>query len=1197
MIFKKIELVGFKSFADKREITFDDGVTAIVGPNGCGKSNVSDAIRWVLGEQRSKMLRGDNMQDVIFKGTAKRKSLSYCEVSIFFDNTSRIFGMDIDDIVITRKIYRSGVSEYLINNNTVRQKDIVDLLHDAGIGRDGYSIIGQGRVEQIINSKPEDRRSIFEEAAGIAKFKAKKKETENKLLNVRDNLTRQADIMREIERQIGPLKKQSEDAKRCLELKHNLRHHEINTYILQYENTAEVKEEISNVIQGVKEEIDLRQADLETQNSKYQAEMEKQTRFDDELKDLNAEVLNLSLSIQSLGSENAIVKERIGFINQDINRNKNFLQVNLEEIQELNKKIESDEQTLNEIKKQTENLNSKYAKETQKYIELTKSLSTSEENSEEANNNVINALSKLTEIKANFSAMNAEKQVLDRSNEELNAKLKELEQKCLESKKVIDEINLNNASTDVRKKDLEKKVLEYRTNSEDLELKMKLAQKESSELATNLKLKTDRLNLIKNLKADFEGYSQSVQKLLKASKTEQKIAKNIVGIIGQLISVPKEYETAIEISLGSSIHNVVTQSEQEAQELISYLKQNSFGRATFLPISSVKERFINVKDKQELLNCDGFLGIASELISYDEKVKKVINSLLNTTVVVDELKNAVKIAKQFNYSFKIVTLEGDVLSPAGSMTGGSKKSVAGNLLSRDREIETLTDEIKLIGKQKTLKESDVDNLSEDYQIQKANYEKAQRELNALNVEFASVFEKRARFTDNFNVNKASYDETYNQIQNQRQRIKEIDEELNSVFELEEKINSSIKNEQNKKQDSKELDEIRQKKEELTSSISEIRLELNSKEFEKLNCEKELSTQKQRLDFLNVENERLEEKIKDLEKNINVMLSNVSGSDASQKIKLQETQLQKAKEQIVKMEENKRILQENIVQIDTQKNYLTANLNALEKKKLKEEMQLQKVDTDLANMQDRIYEEYELTYATCQEFRVSDYNLKNGYEQIVELKKELNKLGSVNINAIEEYKAVSQRYEYLTEQTNDALKAEQELVSIINDLSKEMVLRFNNAFEIINLHFGRIFAELFGGGSAKLELVDSDDPLEAGVDIKVEPPGKKLQNMILLSGGEKALTAIAILFAILKLRPMPFCLLDEIEAALDDANVERFAKYLKRFSKETQFIVITHRKPTMELADRLFGVTMEEPGVSKIVSVNLGEAIKTAETKK
>ncbi|MGN1227872.1 MAG: chromosome segregation protein SMC [Christensenellales bacterium] len=1194
MIFKKIEMAGFKSFADHREIPFDNGVTAIVGPNGCGKSNVADSIRWVLGEQSSKLLRGQNMQDVIFKGTEKRKSLSYCEVSLYFDNTQKTFNINYDEVVLTRKLYRSGTSEYLINKNPVRLKDIVDLLHDSGIGKEGYSIIGQGRVEQIINSKPEDRRGIFEEAAGIAKFKARKVETERKLERVRENLQRNSDIMSEVERQIGPLKRQSEDAKRALELKQNLKHHEINTYIVQYENTNDTKERISNVIRGIEEEISLRQKELDTLNNEYNQTMDKFHSADEVIKKVNEEILNLSLNLQKLDSDNTLYKERVNFITDQIKRSESNIQDYKSEMEQNANELTQSNAKLENQKLLIAKLNKEYKEITDKYLQIVNDLTQNEDENKQANNQVIEALEKLTEIKANLSKLTTEKEVLSKSIEDNNQKIKAIEEKAKNNQQIIDEINRENSGVDVKKADLISKVENYQKLFDDSDLHIKLLEKDLNEAKTNRKLKQDRKNLISTMQADFEGYASSVQRLLKDSNANAELNKKVVGIVGQLIKVPERLETAIEMSLGSAIHNVITKNEDDAKSLIAYLKDKKYGRATFLPLTSMKARYID-KSLQNEMKMAGVLGIACELIDYNRELDAVMYSLLGATVIAENLEVAVNLAQKVRYAFKIVTLDGDVINPAGSLTGGSKKASVSNLLSRDREIENLTEEIKKLDEDILIKEKERDNLSSKIIEYKANLIDCTNNLNKLNIDFASVFEKRARYIE-FNQR---LDEEKQEIISQNQqsiiKINFIDNEIASIDELENTVNNArITAGESTKAKSDLYDNMKRQKEIYNTEAGEIRVKIASVEQEVLSLQ-------EFIERVEIENKVLEEKVlteeASIDKNKNAIQAIVLSLDSAvdvETIKKQEEKLNQNKQKLVELESSKKILQENVLKLDEQRTKVGEDISNLDKKKMAQDMQLQKVDIDLQNMQDRIYEEYKLTYETCLPFRADNYNINEGYAQINEIRKEINKIGPINISAIDDYKAVCERYEFMTEQTNDALKAESELIQIIKDLSTEMVTRFNEQFDKINHNFTKIFSELFGGGSARLELVDNEDPLLAGIDILAQPPGKKLQTMTLMSGGEKALTAIAILFAILKLRPMPFCLLDEIEAALDDANVERFAKYLKRFSQDTQFIVITHRKPTMELADSLFGVTMEEPGVSKIVSVKLSDAVKNIE---
>ncbi len=1196
MIFKKIEMAGFKSFADHREIPFDNGVTAIVGPNGCGKSNVADSIRWVLGEQSSKLLRGQNMQDVIFKGTEKRKSLSYCEVSLYFDNTQKTFNINYDEVVLTRKLYRSGTSEYLINKNPVRLKDIVDLLHDSGIGKEGYSIIGQGRVEQIINSKPEDRRGIFEEAAGIAKFKARKVETERKLERVRENLQRNSDIMNEVERQIGPLKRQSEDAKRALELKQNLKHHEVNVYIVQHENAFDVKQKISNIIEGIEEETTIRQNELESVNNEYNESMEKFHSADELIKKVNEEILHLSLNLQKLDSDNTLYKERVNFITEQIKRgeatiaeNKEQLDKNANELTQSALKIQNQKVVLEKLKKD-------YKEVSDKYLQIVNDLTQSENENQEANNKVIEALEKLSEIKANLSKLTTEKEVLTKSIKDNNQKIETLVNKFKENKQAIDDINNENSGVDVKKADLEEKVAYFKKSFGDADLKIKLLEKDLNEYKTNKKIKQDRKNILSTMQADFEGYTQSVQRLLKDSTMNAELSKRIVGIVGQLIKVPEKLETAIEMALGNAVNNVITKNEDDAKLLINYLKDNRYGRATFLPLTSMKPRYID-KVFQNDLKMKGCLGVACELIEYDRNLDPIMYSLLGGTVVCENLEDAVNLAKKVRYAFKIVTLEGDIINPAGSLTGGSKKASVSNLLSRDREIETLTAEIKELESTIVVKEKERDTLSRQIIEFKEGLDDSTQKLNKLNVDFAGVFEKIAKYQEFNQRIEDEKGELENQNKNSVIRINFIDNEIASIDELEATVNNArITAGESTKARNDLYDRLKEQKDKYNNEANDLRIKIAS-------IEQEIVSLEELIERVTVENGVLEERIatetENVEKNkrtIEVVVLSIDATVDADSIKKQEEKLNQNKAKLAELEASKKILQENIIKLDEKRTKLSEDISVLEKKKMTQDMQLQKVDIDLQNMQDRIYEEYKLTYETCLPFKATDYDVNEGYSQISEIRKEINKIGPINISAIDDYKAVCERYEFMTEQTNDALKAEAELIQIISDLSTEMVTRFNEQFDIINRNFTKIFSELFGGGSARLEMVESEDgdPLSAGIDILAQPPGKKLQTMTLMSGGEKALTAIAILFAILKLRPMPFCLLDEIEAALDDANVERFAKYLKRFSQDTQFIVITHRKPTMELADSLFGVTMEEPGVSKIVSVKLSDAVKNIE---
>ena len=1018
MYFKEIKLAGFKSFADKIEIKFDDGITAIVGPNGCGKSNVADAIRWVLGEQSSKTLRGGSMQDVIFNGTERRKSVSYCEVSLYFNNTDHFFNFEYDDLIITRKLYRSGESAYLINHNPCRLKDIVNLFYDSGIGKDGYSIIGQGKVEEILSNKPEARRAVFEEAAGIAKFKSQKVESERKLERTEERLVRLRDIVGELERQIGPLKKQAETAKIYLEFRDLLKDLEVNAFIYQNENLGEERRKIGIKLDGILQEISLKEAELVGLGQQSNNCLEEISSIDNVIKQLSNEILILTVGMEKQAGEAKLLQERITHY------------------REQNQKLDLDIVNYNNL--------------------LLKS--------------------------------HAEEEFKSKRKAELEARAKVIEESSGEYATLLKEFSTLKA--------------------DEIRLATTLKESESSfnDIKSKIMVFENRKRLLLEMQQEYEGYAYAVKKLLKEAERNMAVSKKIVGVLASLVKVPAKYETAIEVALGASLQNIVTENEINAKELIYFLKDNGYGRATFLPITSMKPRHISENDKKTLAT-KGCFGVASGLISYDKKIDNVIQNLLGSTVIVDTLETAVSMAQNSKFSFKIVTLEGDVVNPTGSLTGGSKKSNNTNLISREREIETLT--------------------------------------------------------QNINELKIEYNEKLN-------LIKSCENELGQTRERLEELNT--------KKNSTELTEAVQ--------IAEIRTEINSlnQDFERIkNSINETNASLKMATELVAKNneyiEREQEKVDQIFK-------------SSENIETQE-KLNAIKKKQDEQDIEKLRIQERMRQIDAQKEGVMGEINSAAERKYKAESELNKLETDLQTLAERIHEEYGLEYPNCLQFKREDFDFVGAKPEILRLKKEIQKLGNVNVNAIEDIKVIYERYDELSTQLNDLEQSKADTLQAISELSAEMSQIFEEKFNQINENFKVTFKELFGGGHAHLELVGSDNILEAGIEINANPPGKKLSGLSPMSGGEKALTAIAILFAILKLKPMPFCLLDEIEAALDDANVERFAQYLHRFSGNTQFIVITHRKPTMELADSLYGVTMEEKGVSKVVSVKLSEAIKNA----
>ena len=1192
MYFKKIEMIGFKSFADKTTIEFNGGFTAIVGPNGCGKSNVSDAIRWVLGEQSAKSLRGDNMQDVIFKGTEKRRSLSYCEVTLTFDNTDRFFNISYDELSITRKLYRSGESEYQINKNTCRLKDITDLLFDSGIGKNGYSVIGQGKVSEIVDEKPEERRAMFEEAAGIAKFKSRKDEAERKLQRTRENLVRIDDIVAEIERQMGPLKKQAEDAKKYLEYKGQLKDLEVNAYVYSYENANNVKAEINEKLKGLMEELSLRQGELDDTSSKYDETLKKMGEFDREISALNEDLLRVTVEIEKQEGEVRVIREKINFTQRENDRlhldlsNANVI---LEGAKEAFGEKEGE---LNALSARLETLKKTYAGLSNKHLEIVDEMTASENEAGLSQQKFIDTLGSLADVKSNASRYEAERNILIENLKNLEKSFAEAEEKVGALKKQLGDAEknvqlLSSAFEEIKEnlKDVTSKNFISSKKLRDLEI-------EKANLATQIKVFENRHKLLTEMQTEFEGYAYAVKRILKDSERNSALKSKMVGVLASLIKVPAQFETAIEVALGSAVQNIVTFNENGAKDLIAYLKENKFGRATFLPINSMKRRDLDARLVQ---NRNGVFGIASKLISFNPQIDNVISNLLGATVIVDTLATAVNLAQENRFSFRIVTLDGDIVSTQGSLTGGSKKSEAVNLISRQREIETLSAEIVKLKKQdeemsveiEQLKEetSSLARKEEDFGAKKSDFEirlvKEQEKLDSLKKDIDEV-EEEAKV---YSMEKTT-------VEN---KIKLIDGELSEISLVQNAL-SGNKDDADLliKQKQERSNALRAERDNLVNNMTTTKVEIAS-------CEEKVKSLGDELERLQAEIDKQNHNTATYQKSIEENELFISNAEQMIKEKIENAGPSTAKDNMnairakrEQLENEKGDISVTLKKYDETKTRILEDISRINDRKYREEMNLSKVDSELEAMQERIYEEYNLTYNTCLEHRRPDFDIKEASIEINRLKKDISALGYVNVHAIEDVATLLDRYNDMSTQSADLKKAEEDTMAIIKDLSSEMLTKFNEEFDKINSSFKVVFRELFGGGNARLELTESEDPLLAGVEIMVQLPGKAANKLSLLSGGEKTLTAIALLFSILRLKPLPFSLLDEIEAALDDANIERFALYLKKLSESTQFIVITHRKPTMELADSLYGVTMEEKGVSKIVSVKLADAIKQAE---
>lgn len=1190
MNFEKVELYGFKSFADKAEIKFGNGITGIVGPNGCGKSNVADAIRWVLGEQSAKSLRGSNMQDVIFAGTQNRKSLSYCEVSLFFDNSSKMFSIDYNEVIITRKLYRSGESEYFINKQPSRLKDIVDLLHECGIGKEGYTIIGQGKVEEIMSAKPEDRRMIFEEATGIAKFKSRKIESERKLDRTHENLVRFVDIISEIENQLGPLEKQAEKAREFNELSEQLKFHELNTYIAKVDGVETVKGKISESIKGIEEQTSLRQNELNDAQAEYDSIFTEISATDERLKKLNDELLEKRVGMEKASGDKRLFEQRISFFEGQIERAEN-------EIKE-NEKIKADsEETLKKnteekakAKTQLEKENAKAESGAKQLETLLQKISLIEELDKENQQKIIESIETLSDIKVNKGTASVTQKNLMEKLAEIDAKLKQLNDKREEqfaekgkTDKIIDELD---RSIFECKNNVVKKEEEVRAGNESVAT----IDNKIYSLNTLITSLNARDEFYRGLKENYEGYSASVKLLMSKAKENAEVKRRIKGVVAELIKSDKKYDVALETALAAAAQNIVTANPDDARYLIEYLKANRLGRVTFLPISSVRER-MQSSEVTMALRESGSLGVANKLVTYDSQFESIISNLLGNTLIVDTLENATAIAKKYHFNFKIVTLDGDIFSTQGAMTGGSRRQDLPGLLSNDRKIEenatilsAKREEMLELKEQKEKEEKKRDRALEELGILNDMYNEKTRQV-GVEREKQSAFEKTlSEIGKEIEINTELEEDVNNRLSQTSASIEDISRGGKKVEEDKEKATSSVGKSQ------QEYETLKKQRDELTEIVTATRVEIT-----KINAT---------LDKIRDENDRLTQAIREADDNIaRLKDSNENAAVVIEKLKRDEEkvtlsqeeqeEINKIRDQLDKVDEYKTRLREKLNANGEKRESLTEQINELTERKHQEDISLTKIDSDLENMGNNILEDYQETYETAKKYQQDGYDATAGEAEIGRIRRKRSSLGAINATAIDDCKALKERYDEMLTQKEDLEKAESDLKEAIEKIKAEMLTQFDEGFNKINENFQRIFKELFGGGRAMLELDYSevDDKLEAGIEIIAEPPGKKLQKLSLLSGGEKALTAIAILFSILKLRPMPFCVLDEIEAALDEANVDRFARYLKKFSEETQFIVITHRKPTMELADALFGVTMQEKGVSKMVSVKLSDVEK------
>ncbi len=1179
MYLKNIEVHGFKSFANKINFKFHNGITGIVGPNGSGKSNVADAVRWVLGEQRIKQLRGASMQDVIFSGTETRKPLSYAYVAITLDNSDHQLPIDYNEVTVARRIYRSGESEYLLNGTPCRLKDVNELFYDTGIGKEGYSIIGQGQIDKILSGKPEERRELFDEAAGIVKFKRRKNAAQKKLEDEKMNLVRVSDILSELEKQIGPLEKQSEVAKVYLKKKDELKTLDVNIFLL--DNIR-----ITEQLKTVEEKYAIAGEDLETTSVQYEKIKEEYQQIEGQLEALETAIEEARGTLTDTGMMREKLEGEINVLKEQINSAKGNEGHLVSRLQAVQGEIDTKNVDKDAILADKSIIDTQVAEIEKIRDEAREQLTTVQKRIEELNNNIedgkntiIDALNSRATIKSKIGRYDTMMEQITIRKAELTSRLLRVKSDEAQQEAVIAKLqeefeqinelihNLNNTQSDTE----EKLGL----------MREELAGKDQKLRDTQVQYHQEKskLEALSNLTERYEGYGGSVKRVMEYKEKE----KGIIGVVADIIQVDPKYETAIETALGGNIQNIVTDDEETAKRMIKFLKDNKAGRATFLPLTSITnpQEFKNPESLKE----NGVIGMADELVKIDRKYANVAKAMLGRIVVIDNVDNAVKIAKKFDYGIRMVTLEGELLVPGGAISGGAFKNNS-NLLGRRREMEELEGKVKkylleidalLVSIEETKKERN--RLRMQLEETKTSLQRKFIEQNTARLNVIKATERKAEAEEGSTALVSEEKEIENQIREITENKELILKELSDSESLEKATEAQIKDFQKELEANREEESVRMAK--VSEQEVEVEKMLQQQGFHQQNVDRidseinrymaELEEIKQGLGKSREDADIKQKSILEIEKTI--LASHTTQGDAENKLKEDITR----KEELTAKQKN----------FFTDREAMAERMTALDKEVYRLNSQKEKLQESLEAQINYMWDEYEITLSDVAAMR--DESMTDGAamkKQITALKEQIKKLGDVNVNAIEDYRNLMERYEFLKTQHDDLVEAEKTLNGIIEELDAAMRKQFNEKFAEISREFDKVFKELFGGGKGTLELMEDEDILEAGIRIIAQPPGKKLQNMMQLSGGEKSLTAIALLFAIQNLKPSPFCLLDEIEAALDESNVGRFAKYLHKLTKNTQFIVITHRRGTMEKADRLYGITMQEKGVSALVSVNL-----------
>lgn len=1181
MYLKSIEIHGFKSFANKIKFEFHNGITGIVGPNGSGKSNVADAVRWVLGEQKVKQLRGSKMEDVIFAGTENRKPLGFAYVAITLDNSDHKLDVDYEEVTVSRRLFRSGESEYMINGTQVRLKDVNELFYDTGIGKEGYSIIGQGQIDQILSGKPEERRELFDEAAGIVKFKRRKNQALKKLDDENQNLVRVQDILAELERQVGPLEKQCEKAKKYLLFKDDLKKYDVNMFLVEMED-------IKNRLSDLDKKLEIATSDMNSSNEEFENIKKQYTKLEADLEEINN-----SIEAKKTMSTDTVLKiekleGRILVLKEQINSAKNNEEFIATRVNAISSDIAKKEKDLTELCKEKDDNENVIQETIKSQSEITTDISVIKEEIENFDKEIAEHKAEIIEILNSKSMIKSKLQRCDTLLEQINIRKSQLNQKLIEfqSEKENQESKIEELKAELDKvndliDELNKTVSEYRNDLNDLRVENSKITKSISENRERYHKSKSNLEALKNITERYEGYGNSIKKVMELKENK----KGIIGVVADIIKVEKKYEVAIETALGGNIQNIVTDTETTAKEIIEYLKKNKYGRATFLPLSSMTKK--TGFNNEDVFSDKGVLGLACDLVEIKKEYEGVTKYLLGKVVVVDTIDNAIALERKYRYSLRIVTLEGEYLNIGGSISGGAFKNNS-NLLGRRREIEELENKLKdLKNEKENLDKNLIENRSKtsvlNDELDKINKALQEQNIakNTLELNLKQAKDRKNNIDTEYQEYTAESGNIASEIGNINNNSLELNKELTNVEDRNSELEELIK------QKSNNMDSINAKLVEKTSLLEEINIEISSlKQKHEFLCEKIQNSNNQISDLKN-ELEQIKNNSSENNNEISARIETIDGITKEieegrkliEKLNLEIEDLKNAKEKQNKDHKEFFDKREELSSIITQLDKEIYRLNS-QKENLQE-----KNETKINYM----WNEYEITYRNAVELRDESLNDKAELRNsIANLKRQIKELGDVNVNAIEEFKEINERYQFMKEQHEDLMRAKENLLKIIDELEVGMRKQFKEKFAEIQVEFDKVFKELFGGGAGVIELTEADDILDAGINIISQPPGKKLQNMMQLSGGEKALTAICLLFAIQNLKPSPFCLLDEIEAALDGSNVIRFAEYLHKLTENTQFIVVTHRRGTMGCADRLYGITMQEKGVSALVSVDLLE---------